>query len=634
MDSRVPVFREELYNVQLDVKQLHHVQTNHTDRIARLEKHQSNETAIKSAWNSPFPSAIGGTPQHGPLQMPPSDLFDDLDEHGQNLLSNLHLDAEDEPIRRGAASRANSVRFDESALQGSSWAQNGRHSGDFGPIRPGSGMGSMMERSLSHKSDGRHSSAGHSVHSVHSHHSVASGRGSSLGLDTNYATTGSEEDSPIDMPEPPPGLFILGSVPSIVRCWLTQSFAHDTLLYADICTGSQKSVLEFSLIKELDLVDDIHRDLDGVHRIRLPVYLTEATITHPSSRGSSPAPQIPSLAASFEVVGIDQLENAEFKKGIRIFIGSETLREHSADILFSQNRMTLYGSERERLSVPFVRPEDNGVYKHIRTMAILPEKPKLNATARPFVLTEPKQQVVKNVTNGVSGKEAQATPAALDLQSPTSETSSTPAIDRGPSNTSESGAEGEKQASDLATSEEGNQDQAVSSDTRGEGRGDNHRREPAAGGIWSSWRQGASTSGSEQKDTLPLSGYQPPGRSRNMKVLKPSKPSAPTSMRAGSTFEQSAAPRTSGEHRRKSQPLGEGPPSGVLRWKPDRTTTPVPDRAPTTVVLESKPATTQGARDTRAVSAAPRSLANPVGGASAFQWMHPANKPKPTTTSD
>jgi hypothetical protein len=71
MDSRFPVFREELYNVQMDVKQLHQVQSSHAERLARLEKHQANESAIKSAWNSPFPSAIGGTPQHGEFSYPP-----------------------------------------------------------------------------------------------------------------------------------------------------------------------------------------------------------------------------------------------------------------------------------------------------------------------------------------------------------------------------------------------------------------------------------------------------------------------------------------------------------------------------------------------------------------------------------
>ena len=130
-------------------------------------------------------------------------------EEQDHLLNSLHLGtAEEEPTRRGAASRANSVRFDESALRQSDWAasQSNRHSGEFGPPRPSSGL--MMERSLSHKSDGRHSSAGHSVHSL------ASGRASSLGMHTDqFLVSSHDEDSPIDAPEPPPEFFILGSVP-------------------------------------------------------------------------------------------------------------------------------------------------------------------------------------------------------------------------------------------------------------------------------------------------------------------------------------------------------------------------------------------------------------------------------------
>lgn len=633
MDSRFPVFREELYNVQMDVKQLHQVQSSHAERLARLEKHQANESAIKSAWNSPFPSAIGGTPQHGPVQMPPGDLFDDFDEQSQNLLGSLHLDAEDEPVRRGAASRANSVRFDESALQGSSWAQNGRQSGDYVPIRPGSGMGSMMERSLSHKSDGRHSSAGYSVHSVHSHHSIASGRGSSLGLDTNYATTGSDEDSPIDMPQPPRGFFVLGSVPSIVRCWLTPNFAHDTLLYADICTGSQKSVLEFSLIKELELLDDVHKDLDGIHRIRLPVYLTEATVTHQSSRNASPTPQMPSLVANFEVVGIDQLEHADLKKGIRIFIGSETLREHSADILFSQNRMTLYGSEREKLSVPFVRPEDNSVFKHIRTMAVLPDKPKLNATARPFVLGEPKQQA-ETIDSALGDSEKDALPVeARELHSLESHMAGGLASDLDASTVSDHGDPGEQQDKEAGGPRGGGQEGPTSSETPSEAHSDVQRREHAAGGIWSSWRQGPSANGSEQKDNAPLSGYQPAGRARNMKVLKPSKAGTSTSARTGAAYEPPPPPRMNGEGRRKSsaQP-SDSAPAGVLRWgKTERTSVAGSEKA-SPGTSEGKPVTAAAStpRENRSASASstPRTSANPVGGASAFSWMNPAGKPK------
>lgn len=561
--------------------------------------------------------------------MPPSDMFDNFEEQGQSLIGSLHLDAEDEPTRRGAASRANSVRFDESALQGSSWAQNGRQSSEFGPIRPGSVLGNhgMMERSLSHKSDGRHSSAGHSVHSVHSHHSVASGRGSSLGLDTTFTPGGHEDDSPIGVPEPPPSFFVLGSVPSIIRCWLTANFAHDTLLYADICTGSQRSVLEYSLIKELDLVDDIHRDLDGVHRIRLPVYLTEATVSHSSSRGISPAPQMPSLMATFEVAGMDQPENPEAKKNIRIFIGSETLREHSADVLFSQNRLTLYSNDREKLSIPFVRPEDNGVFKHIRTMVMLPEKPKLNATARPFVLGDPKQQsanVSTNETTQAKDTHSDQDPQEVGTLSSDRLAKTTGSV--GASNVSESGGENERQDKDTGSSESSVKEQGTHpSDNSGES-----TRRPSAvsgSGIWNPWRQAATTNGNEQKENAPLSGYQPPARSgRPMKVLRPMRSSTSSSARTGAAYEQAPPPKTSsGETRRKSQggPESVGSGSTTIRWESKRAVS---------ISAESKSTPTPTPREGRtSTPSTPRTSGNPVGGASAFSWMNPSSSSTSST---
>ncbi|KAI0166235.1 hypothetical protein GGR57DRAFT_17280 [Xylariaceae sp. FL1272] len=627
MDSRYPATREELYNVHMDVSKLQIVQNNHAERLSRLEKQQASDAAIKSVWNSPFPSAIGGTPQHGPIQMPPSEMFDDFEEQGQNLLGSLHLDAEDEPTRRGTTSRANSVRFVESALQGSNWSQNGRQSGDFGPIRPGSGLGShaMMERSMSHKSDGRHSSAGHSVHSIHSHHSVASGRGSSLGLDTTFTPGGQEDESPVSIPEPPPSFFILGSVPSIVRCWLTANFSHDTLLYADICTGSQKSVLEYSLIKELDIMDSIHRDLDGVHRIRLHVYLTEATVSQSNPRSASPAPQMPSLACTFEVAGMDQPDSPDAKKTIRIFIGSETLREHSADVLFSQNRMTLYSTEREKLSVPFVRPEDNGAFKNIRTMAVFPEKPKLNATARPFVVgggskaPEPTHQSPGHTPPQPTIDEKDA----YDVVTPTSEQASQPNGTGGPSTVSDSGGEGEEHRKEVSPI-----DQHVSKDSQFHAQDaseDGIRRTSAAGGIWNSWRSGGPTTTGDQKDSAPLSGYQPAGRGRNMKVLKPMKSTSVSSARTGSAYEPAPSARTSGELRRKSQTIAEtSASSSTLRWETKR----MPASG-----QDSKP--NMNARETRSVSHTPRTSTNPVGGASAFSWMTPTSKSRaPTTTAE
>lgn len=557
--------------------------------------------------------------------MPPSEIFDDFEEQGQNLLGSLHLDAEDEPTRRGAASRANSVRFDESALQGSSWAHNGRQSGDFGPIRPGSGLGThgMMERSMSHKSDGRHSSAGHSVHSIHSHHSAASGRGSSLGLDTTFTPGGHEDDSPVGIPEPPPSFFILGSVPSIVRCWLTQNFSHDTLLYADICTGSQKSMIEFSLIKDLDLVDDIHRDLDGVHRIRLHVYLTEATVSHPTSRGHGPAPHMPSMGCTFEVAGMDQADIPDARKAIRIFVGSETLREHSADVLFSQNRMTLYSSDREKLSVPFVRPEDHGAFKNIRTMAVFAEKPKLNATARPFVLGESKKLMAVNVASELGqAKAVQDETDSHEVNTPVSEQASQQPGTADVSTVSESGGESERLSKENSVPEHLSIKYKDTRPPAQDASSDGARRASGAGGIWNSWRQGTVTNGGDQKESGLLSGYQPAGRGRSMKILKPTKLTSSASARTGAAYESAPPPRSSGELRRKSQTAAEGNASSAIRWESKRTSI---GGAETNAVPTN--------REARSVSNTPRTSTNPVGGASAFSWMTPSSKPKPPTQS-
>lgn len=52
----------------MEVKQVQIVQAHHAERLMRLERRQTEDAAIKSVWNpSPFPSVLGGTPQHGEL---------------------------------------------------------------------------------------------------------------------------------------------------------------------------------------------------------------------------------------------------------------------------------------------------------------------------------------------------------------------------------------------------------------------------------------------------------------------------------------------------------------------------------------------------------------------------------------
>ncbi|ROW12450.1 hypothetical protein VMCG_00770 [Cytospora schulzeri] len=627
----------------MEVKQVQIIQANHAERLLRMERRQTEDAAIKSVWNpSPFPSVLGGTPQHDPVQMSNNQVFDDFDdEQGHNLLGSLHLDADEEPTRRGAASRANSVRFDETTLHSSNWGQNTRHSGEFGPTRPGSGLGgghALMERSFSHKSDGRHSSAGHSVHSFHS---VASGRTSSLGLDLLLGSSrDDDDDSSVDITGPPPGLLFLGSVPSIVRCWLTTQYAHDTLLYAVVCSGSQKSTVDYALLKELDLLKETHRNINGVLRITLPVYFAEATVAQSHSRSSSPSRQVPYTTVDFEVTGTDQSEAVENNKAICIFIGSDTLRTNSADLFLSQNRMTLLGNgdNRDRLSVPFVRPEDESTYKYITTVNIVPEKPKLNATAPEFVSSDSRAKSTTGpdrAETSVSHSEVEESDAQSSFSPMATPGYTTKPI--GASLPSDSGSERQqKETAPTATETVGKENAGQTEETR----------RVSVGGIWGSWRQSTSAAagGDASQRENGLSGYQPAGKSgRSMKVLKPQKSvSLSSSARAAApTQERPASSRSSGEfNRRKSQGAASTPDQNggsstnttttaaavaaaaaatppTVRWENARRS--VSSATPGAPSSASGVGVTTPASDSK--PKAPATRANPVGGASAFSWM-------------
>lgn len=260
------------------------------------------------------------------------------------------LDGDYEP-RRGA-SRANSVRFDESAIHGYIGQAN-RSSTEL-PLRTGSGMSShpLSERSLSHRSDARLSSSAVSLHST---------RTNSLRLDTSSRVIGSSfSASPLT---PPPGLFLLGPVPSIIRCWLTTNYSNDSLLYAAVCSGSFVSSLGSSMVHKLDLDDQVVRDAEGRPSIKLVLYLPEASIHQASSRSASPTPQLPCLTIHFLV-----RETTPEDETIQIILGSDVMRSHNADILFSQDKVIMSDDDRNRVSVPLVRPEKDWVFKFLHTV--------------------------------------------------------------------------------------------------------------------------------------------------------------------------------------------------------------------------------------------------------------------------
>ena len=313
-----------------------------------------------------------------PLPQPAGEQFRAFDDEAAGLMNSLHLDAEDEPRRAmGAASRANSVRFDETANQ-NHFSHSSRSSVDMLSRAATPGGSHVNEGTSSHKSDRRASSA-------HSIRSAASGRANSLNLDGGDHI-GDAHRSPLDAPALAPGLLLLGSVPAIIRCWMTTTFTHDALLYAAVCTGSYTSFLDVRLLRKLGLLSLVETDTHGRRTVELPVYFPEA-VPHPaSSRSSSPAPTLPTLTVDFTVVEHETPPstsptspppNADDgnDKAVQIFLGSDVLRAHSADVLFSSNSMTLLDDDRTKLSVPLVRPECEAAFKHLYVASAAASQP-------------------------------------------------------------------------------------------------------------------------------------------------------------------------------------------------------------------------------------------------------------------
>ncbi|KAF2862403.1 hypothetical protein K470DRAFT_280951 [Piedraia hortae CBS 480.64] len=344
------------WRLQAEVTKLHQLQAELADRLARVEKKQEESQQSRGIWgpSASNPQAMCGVLQHGPMQHP------DLAQFDQETRQ-LHLETDDEPRSRGitATSRANSVRFDESANQ-NHFSHSTRASVDL-ISRANSTLNglSMADRTLSYKSDGRTSSA-------HSMRSGMSGRVSSLQLDTTYGL-GDACRSPVSTPALAPGLLLLGAMPAIIRCWLTRNFKHDQLLYAAVCTGSYKSFLDWRLVQKLGFEHAVKMNGAGERKVEVRVYLPEA-VPHPAStRSSSPAPHVPSVTTDFYIV--EQAAADPESKAVQIVIGSDTLRIHNADILFSSSSMSLFDDERNKLNIPLVRPEDEAVFNSLSTMS-------------------------------------------------------------------------------------------------------------------------------------------------------------------------------------------------------------------------------------------------------------------------
>lgn len=470
------------------------------------------------------------------------------------MISSLTLDTSDESRR--AASRAASVRFDESA---NNYAPS-RQSIDL-PTRTGSGLGShpLSERSSSHRSDGRGSTIGF-------------GRANSFGLE-NSRLLGSIHNSPrVSGHHPPPGLFALGPCPAIVRCWLTETFTNDSLLYAAVCSGAAVSSIGLPILQSLGLDGSIIEE-NGLRKIRLLVYLTEAKIYLPSSRSASPSPQVPTVTVKFVVD-----EHPAQDKSIQVLLGSDLLRLQSADLLLSQDKLIIHDDDRNQLSVPLVRPEDDNVYRYLMTKA----RSRSGSMASEAV---PSDLLSETSAPGIIGRPSR-------MNSIVSPASSTPETGNGMVHSSHMDGLGPDEPRQILTRAATDLQARIGEDSKSGTESEKSTTTPVSkpgSGAWaSSWRNAAAGGSASQKtaDSQGSSTFSKHVAPRPMKVLRPGKtmanvtrnasgPSTPTTS-GGPDFTQSQDPSLQSPTEKSStrtNPIGSGSAFGWLNSGASRKTT-------------------------------------------------------------
>ena len=487
------------------------------------------------------------------------------------------------------------MRFDETALQ-SHFGHTSRSSSEFYPIRTGSGLGSlpMVERSASHKSDGRQSSTGHSTHST---------RLNSLAFDSRSPALESQVNI-----GPPPGLLLLGPLPCIMRCWLDDTFSNEALLYAAICTGSYTSTISSRLASKYGIIKQA--SMRGPNKVTLNVFLPEATIQQASSRPLNLIPQVPSISIDFEVFDLAGNDDS-----LQVIIGSDVLRSKSAELSFSQDRMTIFDDERNRLVVPLVRPENSSMFQKLRTtpvaMTVTSSRPQNRNSEGNTVDTQAldrendiQMQRTSQASSGAVGERKPAEPTANSLLP----SNAAPQPVKGSTEPRESGAYEISNMGDVVTKVGGDsQVREVSNGTDS-----STPTKETQGGMWGSWRRDSNQvppADSTFSNIASTSNYQRPGRGKGMKVLKPA--------RSGTSRSASSVQNPSNLEQTPSR-WPEPPPrlSGVNAIESPESKTPdSPRRSFSSEARASFSSTTGKSRNT-----------NPVGGASAFGWLNSAQK--------
>ncbi|KKY15155.1 putative ubiquitin carboxyl-terminal hydrolase 19 [Phaeomoniella chlamydospora] len=337
-----------------------------------------------------------------------------------------------------------------------------------------------------------------------------------------------------------------------------------------------ESHISSAVVRQLELEHNLLEE-SGLQKIKLSVYLTEATIQHSSSRSGSPVPQVPSLTAKFTVY-----EASHDDPSIQVILGSDVLRSHNGDILFSEDRLLVFDDERNRLAVPLVRPESESVYQSLSTVGgFLQESQNARAITKP---------VSHGNTNGNLPPGFNQAPPKFDLQGSSTDSSAptSPAI----LPTNESARDTERGKLDVDASADLG-DQRDRSDDNQSSNGEKPSSGPKPSNVWgsSSWRSGSSAPTMADAAKSTASGYSRAVSGRGMKVLRPS------TGKSMANYTRTVS-GTAGD----SKPFFEQPPRQAS-------------------FADTAKSQATAAKSTSDPNAAP-TKANPIGQASAFGWLN------------
>jgi hypothetical protein len=333
------------------------------------------------------------------------------------------------------------------------------------------------------------------------------------------------------------------------------------------------------LIEKLGYVDQIAVD-EGLRYIKLPLYLPEASVHQTSSRAGSPTPQLPAVTVRFAVRDLSSDD-----KTIQIILGSDVLRSHNADILFSLDKIIMVDDDRNKVSIPLVRPENDAVFKYLNTAS--------DASRETYAKSQ--QPHGTEIQETVNGRDHGTIERPVSRPQDTASIASTKAEEPG-----------EREHESRPTTRDGGQSE-TDTQARREGSapvdqeaypGISTKTEPA--GPWGSWRR---TDGSSI-------GMAKSNRGRTMKVLRPSKslssrvPSTTSNhAHATSNVETVSSPAAASYQGGESNPAAQASGPDLVH--------PTPSRSASFKSGDGSWSATGKAR-----------ASNPIGGASAFGWLN------------